>query len=78
MEDLFFRSDKKIVLEHLLQVTEGVGWDELYLNARVTIRRYLDDEEESSSIVRREYVRALLERGLPKEGMPLGLRNFEC
>ena len=37
MEDLFFRSDKKIILEHLLQVAEGAGWDESCLNARVTI-----------------------------------------
>ena len=77
MEDSFFRTDKKIMLEHLLEVAEGVGWDELHLNARVTIRRYLQDEEESSTTVRREHIKALVQRGLPKEGIPLGLRNFE-
>ena len=77
MEDLFFRSDKKIMLEHLFQVAEGVGWDELHLNARITIQRYLRDQEESSLTIRREQIKALLERGLHKEGTPLGLRNFE-
>ena len=68
---------KKIILEHLLQVAEGVGWDELYLNARVTICSYLRDEEIESSTVRREYVRVLVKRGLPKRGIPLDLREFE-
>ena len=67
------KNDKK----DMLQVAEGAGWDELCLNARVTIRRHLQDEEEMSTTARREHARVLVKRGLPKEGIPLGLRNFE-
>ena len=77
VENLFFRSDKKIVLEHLFQVAEGAGWDELYLNARVTIRSYLQDKEIMSSTARHEHVKVLVKRGLPKKGIPLDLREFE-
>ena len=66
------------MLEHLFEVVEGVGWDELHLNARITIQRYLRDQEESSLTIRRKHIKALLERGLPKKGIPLGLRDFEC
>ena len=78
MEDLFFRSNKKIMLEHLLQVAEGVGWDELCSNARVTIQNYLQDQETSWMTVRQEHAKVLVKRGLDKSGIPLSLRDYDC
>ena len=61
--------------EHLLKVAEGVEWDNVHLNARITIQHHFKKQNVSLKQQQRESVKALAKRGLNCGAIPMNLRK---
>ena len=74
MEELFFCTEKKIVLKHLLEVAKGFRWENVHKNARLTIP---DSFQKQNMLERqqRKSLRAQARRGLGCAAVPMNLHN---